>query len=196
MTASCLPLSSLRVPPRWKHAAERGRIGLYLSPWLTLPTAAWLVLSGELKLLAAGIIGAAMMPLVLNLLLFPGHLLVRRHGRAYAFGAALLTSAALAAWTRAAAGPVLDREYLPFLLRLLWAYCVAVLPLAMISSSDEGAFVPFAGAAQVLLGVLVLAAAQAADLPPLTPLIALAVLAAAAAWAVQDAWHAAHPPKR
>ena len=59
-----LPLSFLRVPPEWKRAAERGRVALYLSSWLTLPTAVWLVVADELKLLAAGIIGAALMPLV------------------------------------------------------------------------------------------------------------------------------------
>ncbi|PIR15060.1 MAG: hypothetical protein COV48_16430, partial [Elusimicrobia bacterium CG11_big_fil_rev_8_21_14_0_20_64_6] len=66
---SKLPLSFLRVPTQWARAAERGRIALYLSSWLTLPTAVWLVFSDELKLLAAGIIGAALMPLVLQLIL-------------------------------------------------------------------------------------------------------------------------------
>ena len=191
-----LPLAHLRVPPGWKHAAERGRIALYLSAWLTLPTAAWLIAEDELKLLGAGIIGAALMPLVLQLILFQGHLLARRHGRAYAAGAASITALALGAWTWAAAGPVLDREHLPFFLRLLWAYCVGVLPLAMMSSSDEESFVAFAGAAQVQLGVLVLAVAQAGGLTVIPKQIALALLAAVSAWAVQRSWLKAHPPKR
>ena len=196
MSIPALPLSSLRVPQRWKRAAERGRIALYLSSWLTLPTAVWLAAAEELKLLAAGLIGAALMPLVLQLILFPGHLLARRHGRAFALGTAAMTAAALCAWTWAAAGPVLDREYMPFGLRLLWAYCVAVLPLALMSMSDEDAFVAFVGAAQVQLGVLVLAVAQAGALPPAIKQASLALLAAAAAWAVQDSWVKAHPPKR
>jgi hypothetical protein len=196
MSAATLPLAALRVPPEWKQAAERGRIALYLSSWLTLPTAIWLVASDELKLLAAGIIGAALMPLVLQIIIFPGHLLARRHGRAYAAGAALLTATALAAWTLASAGPVLEREYLPFFLRLLWAYCVAVLPLALMASADENCFVVFIGAAQVQVGVLALAAADAALLPPWTKQAALALLAAAAAWNAQSSWLKAHPPKR
>lgn len=192
---SKLPLSFLRVPTEWKHAAERGRIALYLSSWLILPAAVWLIAADELKLLAAGIIGAALMPLVLQLILLPGHLLARRHGRAYALGAAALTAGALGAWTWAAAWPVLDREYLPFALRLLWAYCVAVLPLALMAASDEDAFVAFVGAAQVQLGVAALAVAQAASLPSLPKQAALALLAAAAAWTVQGSWLKAHPPK-
>ena len=196
MSSPAFPLSALRVPSEWKHAAERGRIALYLSSWLTLPTAVGLMYVDELKLLAAGIIGAALMPLVLNLLLFPGHLLARRHGRVYAFGASLLSAGALCAWTFAAASPVLEREHLPFLLRLLWAYCVAVLPLAIMSAADEKAFVPFVGAAQVQLGVLALAAAQAVELPVWTKLSALILLAAASTWAVDGSWSKAHPPKR
>lgn len=196
MSIPSLPLSSLRVPAEWKRAAERGRIALYLSSWLTLPTAVWLVAADELKLLAAGIIGAALMPLVLQLIVFPGHLLARRHGRAFALGASVLTAGALCAWTWASAWPVLDRDYLPFALRLLWAYCVAVLPLALMSAADEDAFVVFVGAAQVQLGVLALAAAQAAGLPPLPKQAALALIAAVAAWAVQGSWLKAHPPKR
>lgn len=196
MSIPSLPLSSLRVPSEWKHAAERGRIALYLSSWLTLPTAVWLVLSDELKLLAAGIIGAALMPLVLQLILFPGQLLARRKGRLFTLGAALLTAGALCAWTWAAAGPVLDREYLPFALRLLWAYCVAVLPLAMMAAADEDAFVAFVGAAQIQLGVLALALAQAGNLPPLPKQAALAFLATCATWAVYGSWLKAHPPKR
>ncbi len=196
MSIPSLPLSTLRVPSEWKHAAERGRVALYLSAWLTLPAAVWLVAEEELKLLAAGIIGAALMPLVLQMILLPGHLLARRPGRAFALGAAALTAGALCAWTLAASGPVLEREHLPFALRLLWAYCVAVLPLALMSASDENAFVAFVGAAQVQVGVLALAAAQAADLPPLPKQAALAFLAAAAAWAVQRSWLKAHPPKR
>jgi len=196
MSIPSLPLSSLRVPSQWKRAAERGRIALYLSSWLTLPTAVWLVAADELKLLAAGVIGAALMPLVLQLLLLPGQLLARRHGRLFALGASMMTAGALCAWTWAASGPVLEREYLPFALRLLWAYCVAVLPLALMSASDEDAFVAFVGAAQVQLGVLALAAAQAADLPPLPKQAALALLAASATWAVQSSWSKAHPPKR
>jgi hypothetical protein len=175
MSAPAFPLTALRVPSEWKHAAERGRIALYLSSWLTLPTAVWLVL---------------------NLILFPGHLLARRHGRAYAFGASLLSAGALCAWTFAAASPVLEREYLPFFLRLLWAYCVAVLPLAIMSAADEKAFVPFVAAAQVQLGVLALAAAQAADLPVWAKLSALILLAAASTWAVDGSWLKAHPTKR
>lgn len=194
--SSKLPLAFLRVPPRWKRAAERGRVALYLSSWLMLPAAAWLIGVGELKLLAAGVLGAALMPLVLQVILFPGHLLARRHGRAYALGAALLTAGALCAWTWAAAGPVLEREHLPFPLRVLWAYCVAVLPLALMASSDEDSFVAFAGAAQVQLGALALAAAQAAGLSPLPKQAALVFLAAAAAWTVQSSWLEAHPPKR
>ncbi|MBI4060674.1 MAG: hypothetical protein HY403_04520, partial [Elusimicrobia bacterium] len=125
-----------------------------------------------------------------------GHLLARRQGRAFAFAAAVLTAAALSAWTWAAAGPVLEREHLPFFLRLLWAYCVAVLPLALMAASDEKAFPAFVGAAQVQLGVLALAAAQAAELSSRPKLAALALLAAAAARAVHDAWARAHPPKR
>ncbi len=196
MSIPALPLSSLRVPPEWKRAAERGRVALYLSSWLTLPTAVWLVVADELKLLAAGVIGAALMPLVLQIILFPGHLLARRHGRAHALGAAALTAGALCAWTWAAAGPVLDREHLPFFLRLLWAYCVAVLPLALMAASDEDAFVAFVAAAQVQFGVLALAAAQAAELPPLPKQAALALLAAVAAWSVHGSWSKAHPPKR
>jgi len=194
--SSKLPLAQLRVPPKWKHAAERGRIALYLSSWLILPSAAWLLVADELKLLAAGLIGAALMPLVLQMILLPGHLIARRHGRVYALGAAAMTAVALYAWTWAASAPVLEREHLPFLLRLLWAYCVAVLPLALMASSDEDAFVAFVGAAQVQAGVLVLAAAQAAEFLPLTKQLALVPLAAAAAWSVQDAWLKAHPPKR
>ena len=196
MSIPSLPLSSLRVPPEWKRATERGRIALHLSAWLMLPAAAWLIVTDELKLLAAGIIGAALMPLVLQIILFPGHLLTRRHGRVYALGSAILTAGALCAWTWAAAGPVLDREHLPFLLRLLWAYSVAVVPLAMMSASDEGAFVAFVGAAQVQLGVLALAATQAGGLPYLPKHLALALLATVAAWAVQGSWLQAHPPKR
>ena len=120
----------------------------------------------------------------------------RRHGRVYAFGASLLSAGALCAWTFAAASPVLEREHLPFLLRLLWAYCVAVLPLAIMSAADEKAFVPFVGAAQVQLGVLALAAAQAVELPVWTKLSALILLAAASTWAVDGSWSKAHPPKR
>lgn len=196
MSIPSLPLSSLRVPGECSRAAERGRIALYLSAWLTVPTAAGLVLVDELKLLAAGVIGAALMPLVLQMLLLPGHLLARRHGRAHALGAAALTAAALCAWTWAAAGPVLEREHLPFLLRLLWAYCVAVLPIALMCASDEDAFVAFVGAAQVQLGVLALAAAQAARVPLLPKQAALALLAAVATWAVHGAWAKAHSPKR
>lgn len=195
MSVPSLPLSTLRVPAKWKHAAERGRIALYLSSWLTLPTAVWLVAADELKLLAAGILGAALMPLVLQLILLPGVLLARRRGRAFALGAAVLTAGALCAWTWAAAWPVLDREYLPFAMRLLWAYCVAVLPLALMSAADEDAFVAFVGAAQVQVGVLALAAAQAAGLTALPKQAALALLAAVAAWSVQGAWMTAHPPK-
>lgn len=193
---SKLPLSFLRVPSGWKHAAERGRIALYLSSWLVLPSAAWLVVADELQLLAAGLIGAALMPLVLQMILLPGHLLARRHGRLYALTAAAFTAGALCAWTWAASAPVLEREHLHFLLRLLWAYCVAVLPLAMMASADEDAFVAFVGAAQVQVGVLALAAAQAAGLSPWPKHAALILLAAASAWAVQDAWLKAHPPKR
>lgn len=196
MKPLCLPLSSLRVPSEWKRAAERGRVALYLSSWLTLPTAMWLVAVNELKLLAAGIIGAALMPLVLQIILFPGHLLTRRHGRIYTLGAATLMAGALCAWTWAAAWPVLDHEYLPFALRLLWAYCVAVLPLALMAASDEDAFVAFVGAAQVQFGVLVLAAAQVGELPPIPKQAVLALLAASATWAVQTSWLKAHPPKR
>lgn len=196
MSIPSLPLSSLRVPSGWKHAAERGRIALYLSSWLTLPVAAWLVALEEVKLLAAGAIGAALMPLVLQLILFPGHLLARRSGRWYAFATAVLTAAALCAWTVAAAAPVLDREHLPFAQRLLWAYCVAVLPLALMASSDEDSFPVFVGAAQVQLGVLALAVAQAGELPFWLQHAALIFLAAAAAWSVSDAWTKAHPPKR
>lgn len=195
MSASRLPLAFLRVPAAWRPAAERGRVALYLSSWLTLPTAVWLVAADELKLLAAGILGAALMPLVLQMILLPGHLLARRHGRAYALGAAMFTAGALCAWTWAAAWPVLDREYLPFALRLLWAYCVAVLPLALMAAGDEDEFVAFVGAAQVQLGVLALAAGQAAGLTSLPKQAALAFLAAAAAWIVQRAWLQAHPPK-
>lgn len=193
---SKLPLSFLRVPPEWSRAAERGRVALYLSSWLTLPTAVWLVVADELKLLAAGVIGAALMPLVLQMILLPGHLLARRHGRLYALGAAVMTAGALCAWTWAAGSPVLEREHLPFLLRLLWAYCVAVLPLALMAAADEDSFVAFVGAAQIQLGVLALAAAQAADLPLVAKHAALSLLAAVSAWAVQRAWLQAHPPKR
>lgn len=193
--SSRLPLSFLRVPPGWRHAAERGRIALYLSSWLTLPTAVWLVAADELKLLAAGILGAALMPLVLQMILLPGHLLARRHGRAYALGAAMFTAGALCAWTWAAAWPVLDRDYLPFAMRLLWAYCVAVLPLALMASADEDAFVAFVGAAQVQVGVAALALGEAAHVPVYARQAVLAFLAAAAAWAVQRAWLQAHPPK-
>ena len=196
MSVPALPLSNLRVPPEWKRAVERGRIAQSLSSWLTLPTAAWLVAADELKLLAAGVIGAALMPLVLQIILHPGHLLARRYGRAYALAAAMLTAGALCAWTWAAAGPVLEREHLPFFLRLLWAYCVAVLPLALMSASDEKSFVAFVGAAQVQLGVAALAAAQAVGLPLLPKQAALALLAAVAAWTVHDSWAEAHPPKR
>ena len=185
MSAHKLPLASLRVRASWARAAERVRLALFLSSWLLIPAAAWLVVSDELKLLAAGIIGAALMPLVLQMLLLPGHLLTRRAGRPFTVGAAALTAGALAAWTWAAAGPVLDREYLPFLLRFLWAYCVAVLPLALMASADEDSLVVCAGAAQVQAGVLALAAAQAAGLPVWTKLASLALFAAAAAWAVQ-----------
>jgi len=195
MSVPSLPLAFLRVPPAWKRAAERGRVALYLSSWLTLPTAVWLVFTDELKLLAAGFLGAALMPLVLQMILLPGHLLARRHGRAYALGAAMLTAGALCAWTWAAAWPVLDRDYLPFALRLLWAYCVAVLPLAMMASADEDAFVAFVGAAQVQLGVAALALGQALQLPTFPKQAALAFLAAVAAWSVQKAWLQAHPPK-
>ena len=111
-------------------------------------------------------------------------------------GAALLTAAALCAWTWAAAGPVLDREYLPFALRLLWAYCVAVLPVALMAASDEDAFVAFVGAAQIHVGVIALALAQAGNLPPLPKQAALALLATGATWAVYGSWLKAHPPKR
>jgi len=190
-----LPLAFLRVPEKYRHAAERGRLALYLSAWLVLPAAAWLVVSDELKLLAAGLIGAALMPLVLQMILLPGHLIARRHGRAYALAAAGMTAATLCAWTWAAAAPVLDREHLPFFLRLLWSYCVATLPLALMAAGDEEEFVAFAGAAQVQLGVLALAAAQAAGLPQPPRQLALFLLAVAAAWSVQDAWLKAHPPK-
>lgn len=190
-----LPLAFLRVPAAYKHAAERGRIALYLSSWLVLPAGVWLVVSDELKLLAAGLIGAALMPLLLQMILLPGHLIARRHGRAYAATAAVLTAVALCAWTFAAASPVLEREHLPFLLRLVWSYCVATLPLALMAAGDEEEFVAFAGAAQVQLGVLALAAAQAAELPPLPKQLALLALAAGAAWSVQDAWRKAHPRK-
>lgn len=195
MTAK-LPLSFVRVPAEWTRAAERGRVALYLSSWLVLPVAAWLAAADELKLLAAGLIGAALMPLVLQMILLPGHLLARRHGRLYAFGAAAFTAGALCAWTWAASAPVLEREHLPFVLRLLWAYCVAVLPLAIMASADEDSFVAFVGAAQVQVGVLALAAAQAGGLPPLAKHAALALLAAVSAWAVQRAWLQAHPVKR
>lgn len=196
MSSPPLPMSSLRVPPEWRRAAERGRVALYLSSWLTLPTAVWLIAADELKLLAAGIIGAALMPLVLQLILLPGHLLARRHGRACALGAAMLTAGSLCAWTWASSTPVLEREHLPFLLRLLWAYCVAVLPLALMAASDEESFVAFVGAAQVQLGVAALAVAQAVQAPPALKHAALAFLAAVAAWAVQGSWLKAHPPKR
>ncbi|MCR4296598.1 MAG: hypothetical protein NUW21_13775, partial [Elusimicrobia bacterium] len=68
--------------------------------------------------------------------------------------------------------------------------------LALMASADEDSFVAFAGAAQVQLGVLALAAAQAGGLPPLPKHAALALLAAVSAWAVQNAWLKAHPPKR
>lgn len=190
-----LPLAFLRVPAKYKRAAERGRLALYLSSWLVLPAAIWLVITQELKLLAAGLIGAALMPLVLQMILLPGHLIARRHGRAYALAAAVLTAAALCAWTWAAAAPVLEREHLPYFLRLLWSYCVATLPLALMAAGDEDEFVAFVGAAQVQAGVLILAAAQAAELPPLPKLLALFALAAGAAWSVQDAWRKAHPRK-
>lgn len=193
--SSRLPLSFLRVPPGWRRAAERGRVALYLSSWLTLPTAVWLAVADELKLLAAGILGAALMPLVLQMILLPGHLLARRHGRAYALGAAVFTAGALCAWTWAAAWPVLDRDYLPFFLRLLWAYCVAVLPLALMAAADEDSFVAFVGAAQVQLGVAALAAGEALRLAVPWRQAALALLASAAAWSVQRAWLEAHPPK-
>jgi len=192
---SRLPLAFLRVPAKFARAAEQGRVALYLSSWLVLPAAIWLAVSDELKLLAAGLIGAALMPLVLQMFLLPGHLLSRKHGRAYAAGAAAMTALALCAWTFAAAAPVLEREHLPFFLRLLWSYCIATLPLALIAAGDEDEFVAFVGAAQVQAGVLVLAAAQAAELPPLPKQLALLALAAGAAWTVQDAWRKAHPRK-
>lgn len=191
-----LPLAALRLPAPWMRAAERSRVALYLAAWLTVPTAAWLVVEDELKLLAAGVIGAALMPLVLQLIIFPAHLLARRHGRAYALGSAAFTAAALGAWTWAAAGPVLEREHLPFLLRALWAYCVAVLPLAMMSAADEESLAAFAGSAQVQAGVLGLSAAQAAAAPLLLKQAALALLAVVSTGAVAGAWSKAHPPKR
>ena len=195
MSIPALPLSSLRVPAEWSKAAERGRLALYLSSWLTLPTAAWLIAADELKLLAAGMLGAALMPLVLQIVLLPGQLLARRHGGARVLGAAALTAASLSAWTWASAGPVLEREHLPFLLRLFWAYCVAVLPLALMAASDEDAFPAFVGAAQVQLGVLALAAAQAAALYGWPRQAALALLAAAATWTVRGSWSKAHALK-
>lgn len=194
MTAR-LPLAFLRVPEKHRHAAERGRLALYLSAWLVLPAAIWLVVAQELKVLGAGLIGAALMPLVLQMILLPGHLIARRHGRAYALAAAGMTAVAICAWTFAAAGPVLEREDLPFFLRLLWSYCVATVPLALMAAGDEDEFVAFVGAAQVQVGVLVLAAAQAAELPPLPKQLALLALAAGAAWSVSDAWRKAHPRK-
>lgn len=195
MSVPAIPLSSLRVQGPWKHAAERGRTALYLSGWLTLPVAGWLVVADELKVLAAGLIGAALMPLVLQLILFPAQLLARRHTRARVLGAAAFTAAALAAWTMAASTPVLEREHLPLTLRLLWSYSVAVLPLAIMASADEDSFPVFAGAAQIQLGVLALTVAQAATLPGPLRLAALATLATAATWAVYDNWFKAHPPK-
>ena len=195
MSVPALPLSNLRVPVGWRRAAERGRIALYLSAWLTVPTAVWLVASEELKLLAAGVIGAALMPLVLQIILLPAQLLSRRHGRAQVLGAAAITAGALSAWTWAASGPILERAHLPFALRLLWAYCVAVLPLAMMSSSDEDSFPVFVSAAQVQIGVLMLAAAEAGEIYGLPRQAALSLIAVAATSAVYRAWSNAHPTK-
>ena len=195
MSVPALPLSTLRVSGPWRHAAERGRLALYLSAWLTVPTALWLVVSDELKLLAAGLIGAALMPLVLQIILFPAHLLARKHSRPRVLASAAFTAASLSAWTWAAAGPVLEREHLPFPLRLLWAYCVAVLPLAMMASADEDSFPVFVSAAQVQIGVLALAAAQAGELSGLPRQAALSFIAVAATWAVQNVWFKTHPSK-
>ena len=196
MNIPALPLSTLHAPPEWRPIVEKARQLLYLSSWLPWPTALWLAGAGELRLTAAGLLGAALMPLVLQMLLVPAHLLARGLGRARALAASGLTAAALAAWTLAAVTPVLEREHLPFLLRALWAYSVAVLPLAMTAAAHENAFICFVSAAQVQLGVLCLIALNAelaAGLPPQAPITLLAVIAA---WTMHGAWSKTHPSKR
>ncbi|MBI3289719.1 MAG: hypothetical protein HYZ74_09405, partial [Elusimicrobia bacterium] len=84
MTAHRLPLSHLDVPPAWRRVVERGRVALYVTLWLLWPAAAWLALSGQWMLLSAGLLGAALMPAVLQVILLPAHLLARRSGRAEA----------------------------------------------------------------------------------------------------------------
>lgn len=196
MTTPRLPLSHLTVPPAWRRAVEKGRVVLYVSLWLLWPGALWLLLAGEWKLLGAGLLGAALMPLVLQLILLPVHVLSKRHGRAEALIAAGVTALALAAWTWASAWPVLDRDALPAALRLLWAYSVATMPLALMVTTGEDVFVSCVGAAQVQAGVIVLAVAGAGDLPIPAMLVALALIAAFSTWAVSDAWIKSHPPKR
>ncbi len=196
MTTPKLPLAHLTVPPIWRHAVERGRMVLYVSLWLAWPAALWLLLIGEWKLLIAGLIGATLMPFVLQLVLLPAHVLSRRHGRAEALGSAALTATALAAWTWASAWPVLDRDQLPAVLRLFWGYSVATLPLALMVTTGEDVFVSCVGAAQVQAGVLLIAIGSAGDLPILPMQIALVILAAISTWAVSDAWLKSHPPKR
>ena len=169
---------------------------LYASLWLLWPAALWLLLIGEWKLLGAGLIGATLMPFVLQLVLLPAHVLSRRHGRAEAVGSAALTAIALAAWTWASAWPVLDRNSLPAALRLLWGYSVATLPLALMVTTGEDVFVSCVGAAQVQAGVLLIAIGAAGDLPLPAMQTALAILAAISTWAVFDAWVKSHPPKR
>jgi hypothetical protein len=160
------------------------------------PAALWLLIEGQWKLLGAGLLGAALMPMVLQMILLPVHVLSRRHGRLEATVAALVTALALMAWTWASAWPVLDRDILPVVLRVFWAYSVATMPLALMVTTGEDVFVSCVGAAQVQAGVVALAVATAGDLPISAMLGALAVLAALSTWAVSDAWIKSHPPKR
>ena len=196
MTSPRLPLSHLTVPPAWRLVVEKGRLVVHFSLWLMWPAALWLLVVGEWKLLVAGLLGATLMPFVLQLILLPAHILSRRHGRAEATGSAALTAIALAAWTWASAWPVLDRDQLPAALRLLWGYSVATLPLALMVTSGEDVFVSCVGAAQVQAGVLLIAVGAAGDLPLMPIQLALAILAALSTWAVSDAWVKSHPPKR
>ncbi|MEK7389833.1 MAG: hypothetical protein AAB036_09045 [Elusimicrobiota bacterium] len=192
MNIPALPLSTLHPPRRWWPLIEKLRYILHLSSWLPWPTAVWLAAVGELRLLAAGLLGAALMPLVLQMLLVPAHLLARALGRARVLLAATMTALALAAWTLAAATPVLEREHLPLGLRALWAYCVAVLPLAMTAAAHENSFVCFVSAAQVQLGVLCLTILHSQWFPGVPPQAPIILLAVAAAWVMHGAWSNTH----
>lgn len=183
MNLPVLPYADIPVPERLRPAAEKARTVLVVLGYAAWVPAIWLLAIGQWKLFLVGLLGAAVMPFLARTLMLPADWLKRRGSAA---GTAVVF-AVLGAWTWAAAAPVLEREELPLLLRLLWANSVACLPVSLFAI-DEDAYVPLLGLLQVQFGVLWLCAAEPNFLPhsyEKAVLAALAVAATGAAYAAR-----------